>query len=135
MKGLSKNWIGVYKSAQNILVNFFHVGEKDLNFRFYWFVLSKTQIASTKTFWQEFHFITMKHHKKFGQKLNRGFQISQKNWWISLQQAKRVEVSNFIGLFCLRGKLPEPKVLTGARFCHTEWSWKVWANTELWLPK
>ena len=194
MKGLSKNWIGVYKSAQNILVNFFHVGEKDLNFRFYWFVLSKMQIASTKTFWQEFHFVTMKHRKKFGQKLNRGFQISQiklvnfspagekggsfefhwfvlskkqiawtksfdrsrsfddfvilngherfrqkqncgfqnsspKNWWISIQQTRRVKFSRFIDLFYLKDKLPELKTLKGAWLCGTEWQWKIWTKT------
>ena len=34
-----------------------------------------------------------------------------KNWKISFEQAKRVQISNFIALFCLKGKLAEPKNL------------------------
>ena len=30
------------------------------------------------------------------------------------------QILNFIGLFCLKGKLAEPKVLTGVWYCDTE---------------
>ena len=33
------------------------------------------------------------------------------NWSISFEQAKRVQTSNFIAFFCLKGKLAEPKTL------------------------
>ena len=58
----------------------------------------------------------------------------EKNWWISLQQARRVKFSDLIGLFCLKDKLPEPKILTGVSFCDTERPWKVWRKTESWFP-
>ena len=51
------------------------------------------------------------------------------NWLISLQHANSVQISNFIGLFCLKGKLPEAKTFTGVLFCDTEVSWNVWAKT------
>ena len=58
---------------------------------------------------------------------------AKKNSWISFQQARRIEFSNFIGLFCLNGKLPELKVLIGVWFYDTR-PWKVWVKTEPWFP-
>ena len=45
-----------------------------------------------------------------------------------------VKFSSFIGLFCLKGKLLEPKTFTGVWFCDTEGPWKVWAQSESWFP-
>ena len=52
------------------------------------------------------------------------------NELIFLQQARRVKFSNFICLFCLKGKLPEPKILTVVWFWETEGPWKVLTKTE-----
>ena len=72
--------------------------------------------------------------KKFGQKLNCGFQVSPKTiWWVYFQKARRVEFSNFIGLFCLKDKLPKPITFTRIPFCDTQGPWKVWAKAELWF--
>ena len=49
-KSSGKNWIMVSKSAPQKLVNFFLPGEKGGIFKFYWFVLSKRQLAWTKSF-------------------------------------------------------------------------------------
>ena len=45
-----------------------------------------------------------------------------------------VQISNFIGLFCLKGKLPEAMLFTGVLFSDTEGSWNVWAKTESNFP-
>ena len=49
-KSSGKNWIMVSKSAPQKLVNFFLPGEKGGIFKFYWLVLSKRQLAWTKSF-------------------------------------------------------------------------------------
>ena len=47
---------------------------------------------------------------------------------------KRVQTSNVIALFCLKGKFLQPKTFTGVLFCDTEGPWKVWAKTESCIP-
>ena len=47
-----------------------------------------------------------------------------------MEWAKRVQISNVIALFCLKGKFLQPKTFTGVLFCDTEVPWKVWAKTE-----
>ena len=80
--------------------------------------------------------MTLKGHEKFAQRLNCGFQYRQKKknkGLIFLQQEGRVEFSNFIGLFCLKGKLLEQKTFKRISFYDTEGIWNVWPKTELWF--
>ena len=56
-----------------------------------------------KKFSQEFHFLTLKGHGKFGPKLNPAFPNQPpKNWSICFQRAIMVQISYFIALFCLK---------------------------------
>ena len=79
---------------------------------------------------QEFEFVTLKGHGKFGPKLNPAFQIRPpKNWSICFQRAKTAQISYFIAFFCLKSKLLQPKTFTGASFCNTEgYKCKLWAK-------
>ena len=43
--------------------------------------------------------------------------------------SQKVEISNFMGLFCLKGTLVQPKTVVGVSPCDTEEPWKVWGKT------
>ena len=78
---------------------------------------------------QEFDFVTLKGHGKFGPKLNPAFQIRPTQIWsICFQRAKTSQISYFIALFCLKSKLLLPKTFTGVLFCNTEGPCKLWAK-------
>ena len=56
----------------------------------------------------------LKSHGKFEEKLTLGFQFSPgKILAISLKRARRVKISNFMGFFCLKGTLVQPKTVVG----------------------
>ena len=58
--------------------------------------------------------MTLKNHGKFEEKLTLVFQLSPgKILPISLKRAKRVKISNFMGFFCLKGALVQPKTVVG----------------------
>ena len=57
-----------------------------------------------------------------------------RNWWICFKLPKRVQISNFIGFFFLKGKLLEPKTFPAVLFSDTEGLWKVGAKTECCFP-
>ena len=58
--------------------------------------------------------MAMKDHENIEQKFDRGFQIRPKKKLVNFFPAgEKGQILNFIGLFCLKGKLAEPKVLTG----------------------
>ena len=57
------------------------------------------------------------------QKLENFFQVGEK-----------VKISNFIGLFFVKGKLVEPENLSGVSCPDTKGLWKVWGQTELGFP-
>ena len=59
---------------------------------------------------------------------------SYKNWSISFEQSNRVQISNFIGLLCLKGKLLQQKTFTGVFFGDPEGLWKVWPKSESCFP-
>ena len=48
--------------------------------------------------------------------------------------SQRVEISNFLGLIFLKGKLVQPKTVAGVSFNDTEGSWKVWGKSDYWFP-
>ena len=47
---------------------------------------------------------------------------------------EKVKISNFIGLFFVKGKLVEPENLSGVSWPDTEGLWKVWGQTESGFP-
>ena len=57
-----------------------------------------------------------------------------KRWVNFVRAGESDEISNFNGLFCLKGNLLQPKSFTGGSSCETEGRWKVSAKTELWFP-
>ena len=135
IKSLGKNWTVVSKSAPQKLVNFFPAGDKGRIFKFYWFVLSKRQISWTKNFSSSlilWHWRVMKSLRKDWTVVSNT--AKKKKRLIFLQQEGRVEFSNFIGLFCLKGKLLEQKTFKRVSFYDTEGIWNVWPKTELWFP-
>ena len=70
--------------------------------------------------------MTLRGHGKFGEKLPPGFQFNPgKILLISLKQARRVKISKFMGLFCLKGTLVQLKIAAGASSCDNEVPWKV----------
>ena len=59
-------------------------------------------------------------------KLTPGFQFCLgKVLPISVNRARRVRTSDFIGLFFLKGTLVQPKNVTGVSSCDTDGPWKV----------
>ena len=58
----------------------------------------------------------------------------QKNWVNFLRAGEKVKISNFIGCFCLKDKLPEQKIGTTVSSPDIEGLWKVSAKSELWFP-
>ena len=48
--------------------------------------------------------------------------------------SQRVEISNLMGWFFLKGTLVEPKTVAGDSSYDTEVSWQVWGETHCWLP-
>ena len=139
MKSLGKSWTVVSKSAPQKLVNFFPAGDKGRIFKFYWFVLSKRQISWTKNFSSSlilWHWRAMKSLRKDWTVVSntaKKKKKKKKKGKIFLQQEGRVEFSNFIGLFCLKGKLLEQKTFKRISFYDTEGIWNVWPKTELWF--
>ena len=117
MKRFGKTWIMVSKSSPQKLENFFPAGKKGRIFKIYWFVLSKTQIVSNKSFNRSLILSQWRAMKSFGKNLIvLSKSATPQNWWISFQQARTVEFRNFIALFCLKGKLPQTKFFTGVSF-------------------
>ena len=57
-----------------------------------------------------------------------------KNWSISFELGKRVEISNFIGFLCLKGTILEPYIFTQALFSDTEGLWNVRTKTKCCFP-
>ena len=51
-----------------------------------------------------------------------------------LGAGKKVKISNFISLFCLKDKLLGQKTDTAVSSPDTEGLWKVLAKSELWFP-
>ena len=132
MKRFGKNWIVVSKLAQKNW--FFSSLRKRSKFQIF-FVLSKKQIAWTKTFNSSlilWHWRVMKSLGKNWIAVSKSAQNKLVTFFS--QQVKRVKISTFTGLFCLKGKLLEPKNFIGVWFCDTEEPWKVWAKTEPWFP-
>ena len=132
MKRFGKNWIVVSKLAQKNW--FFSSLRKRSKFQIF-FVLSKKQIAWTKTFNSSlilWHWRVMKSLGKNWIAVSKSAQDKLVTFFS--QQVKRVKISTFTGLFCLKGKLLEPKNFIGVWFCDTEEPWKVWAKTEPWFP-
>ena len=48
--------------------------------------------------------------------------------------SQRVEISNFMVCFFVKGTLLEPKPLAGVSSYDTEVSWQVWGKTNSWFP-
>ena len=48
--------------------------------------------------------------------------------------SQRVEISNFMVCFFVKGTLLEPKPLAGVSSYDTEVSWQVWGKTDTWFP-
>ena len=48
--------------------------------------------------------------------------------------SQRVEISNFMQWFFLKGALLEPKPLAGVSSYCTQVSWQVWEKTDCWFP-
>ena len=97
--------------------------------------MSKRYIGSAKNCGRSFIFLTLKGHGKFGGKLTPGFQFCLgKVLPISVNRARRVRISDFIGLFFLKGTLVQPKNLTGVSSCDTDGPWKVYGETDSWFP-
>ena len=112
------------------MVNFFWPGEKGPNLRFYCFLLYEKKIGWTKKPSQEFYFVTLKNHANFGITLNAAFHISpppKKNWSISFDRTKRVQIWDFISLFSLKGKLLKPKNLDRSFIL---WHWRAMESME-----
>ena len=47
--------------------------------------------------------------------------------------SQRVEISNLVEFFLLKGTLVQPKPVTGLSSCDTEGPWKVWGKTDNWF--
>ena len=76
----------------------------------------------------------MKCHGKFRGKLTPSFQFRLgKVLPISLKRARRVKISNFMGLFCPKGSLVQLKTVAGVSSCDTERPSKVWGKTCTWF--
>ena len=104
--------------------------KKGQNFKFYGFILSERYIGSTKNFER-----TFKGCGKFWGKVTLGSQFRpQNNRSISLKLARGVKISNFVGLFFLKGTLVQPKTVIVGSSCDTERPWKVFGETDSWFP-
>ena len=79
--------------------------------------------------------MTLMGHGKFRGKLTPGFQFSLgKVLPISLNQAKRVKISNLMGLLFLIGILVQPKTVSGVLSFDTERPGKFLGKTNSWFP-
>ena len=88
-------------------------------FKFYWFVFSKREIAWAKIFYRTLILGHWRAIKSLG-----------KNWIVVFKPAPQILVNVFPAgekglifkfcLFCLKGKLPEPKIFTDVPFCDHE---------------
>ena len=89
-------------------------------------VFSKRYIGSTKNYSRGFILSHWKAHRKFGVKLTPDFQFSpEKNSLNFVPASQEVKISNFMGLFCLKGTLVQLKTVAGVSCCDTEGPWKV----------
>ena len=91
-------------------------------YKFHILLLSFVQKVNclNQNVWQEFYSVTLKGFTTFQPKVNAAFQISlTKNWSISFELPKRLQISYFIPFFCLKGKLLEPKSLGRVLFSDT----------------
>ena len=72
---------------------------------------------------------------KVWEKTNSWFRIQlRKNCANFIQASEIVEISNFIGLFCLKRTLVQRKTVVGVSPCGTEEPWKVWGKIDSWFP-
>ena len=79
--------------------------------------------------------MTLMGHGKFRGKLTSGFQFSLgKVLPISLNQPRRVKISDLMGLLFLKGTLVQPQTVAGVSSCDTEGPGKVWGQTDSWFP-
>ena len=111
-----------FQVSSNKIGQFFSSGRKGSKFQilllsFLWRVNWLNQKDS-----QEFYFLTLKSHAKFGPKLSFAFQISPKKLVSCSQHAKRVQISDFIAFFPQKSKLPEPKNLPKSFIL---WHWRA----------
>ena len=51
-----------------------------------------------------------------------------------LRAGEKIKISNFIGWFSLKDKLPEQRIDTAVSSPDSEGLWKVSAKSELWFP-
>ena len=49
------------------------------------------------------------------------------------QASQKVEFSNFMEVFCLKGTLIQPKTVVGVSSCDTKEPWKVSGKTDSWF--
>ena len=137
-EGLWKVW-GKTESGLPIqppknLENFFRVGRKVKIFNFIGFFFLKGKLVESETFSGVSCPDTEGLWKVWG-KTELWFPIQPpKNLENFFRVGRKVKISNFIGLFFLKGKLVEPETFRGVPCPDTEGRWKVWGQTELWFP-
>ena len=66
--------------------------------------------------------------------LNNKKVCGEPRWSATKQASQKVKISNFMGLFCLKGTLIQPKTVAGVSSCDTKGPWKVWGKTDTWFP-
>ena len=47
--------------------------------------------------------------------------------------SQKIEISNLMGWFCLKGILVQPKTVAGVSSYDTEGPWKIWGETDYWF--
>ena len=88
----------------------------------------------SKKLTQQVSVLTVKSCGKLQQNLTPGFQFSTiklGEFSSSRQAGEKVKISNFIGCFCLKEKLPEHKIDTTVSSPDNNGLWKVSAISEL----
>ena len=120
MESLGQNWILLSKWAQKKSANLLGACEKGPISNFTALFCVKGTVLQPKTFtWVSF--CDTKRRWKVWAKTESCFPNQPpKNYSICFQEAKRVQISNFIAFFWLKGKLLVPKTLSGLSFCYTE---------------
>ena len=133
MASLGENWLLVFYSAQKNICQFRSSKPEGRNFKFDGMVFSKRYIGWVKNCDTSFMLWDWKATESLG-KVTTGFQFSQeKNLWI-FSASQRVEISNLMGWFFLKGTLVEPKTVRRVSCYDTEKSWKIWGKSDHWFP-
>ena len=98
-----------------------------------WFFLKGT-LVEPKTVTRVLCYDTEKPWKVWGESDCR-FSIKPRKKPVNfLPASQRVEISNFMVWFFVKGTLLEPKTLAGVSSYDTEGSWQVWERTDSWFP-